>query len=79
MNAYLNAVAEELKPASQAFLADIALFAPAREVSQRNTRRAAERVRGFMAEQGPERGIPQRQRNLRRRGGDGHDDPDQQR
>jgi AcrR family transcriptional regulator len=50
VNAYLNAVAEELKPASQAFLADIALFAPAREVYQRNTRRAAERVRGFIAD-----------------------------
>ncbi len=50
VNAYLNAVAEELKPASPAFLADIALFAPAREVYQRNTRRAAERVRGFIAD-----------------------------
>jgi AcrR family transcriptional regulator len=48
--AYLNAAADELRPASRAFLTDIAEFAPAREVYRLNTRQAAERVRGFIAD-----------------------------
>jgi AcrR family transcriptional regulator len=43
--AYLNAVADALRPASRIFLDDVATFAPARSVYERNTRIAAERVR----------------------------------
>jgi AcrR family transcriptional regulator len=48
--AYLNAVADALKPASRTFLDDVAGFAPARSVYERNTRIAADRVRGLLAE-----------------------------
>jgi AcrR family transcriptional regulator len=44
ISAYLLAVAEQLQPASPAFFADVAAFAPAREIYQRNTRSAAARV-----------------------------------
>src|SRR3954453_4827191 len=43
--AYLNAVADALRPASRTFLDDVATFAPARSVYERNTRIAAERGR----------------------------------
>ena len=43
--AYLNAVADALRPASRTFLDDVATFAPARSVYERNTRIAADRVR----------------------------------
>ncbi|GAB2937523.1 TetR/AcrR family transcriptional regulator [Rhodococcus aerolatus] len=43
--AYLRAVATALRPASPAFVADLASFAPAREVYERNTTAAAARVR----------------------------------
>jgi AcrR family transcriptional regulator len=48
--AYLNAVADALRPASRTFLDDIADFAPARSVYERNTRIAADRVRGLLAD-----------------------------
>lgn len=44
VQAYLGAVAHELAPASAAFLQDVAAFAPAAEVYERNTRSAARRV-----------------------------------
>jgi AcrR family transcriptional regulator len=47
---YLNAVADALKPASRTFLDDVAGFAPARSVYERNTRIATERVRSLIAE-----------------------------
>ena len=42
---YLMAVADELRPASAQFMDDVAGFAPAREIYERNTAIAAERVR----------------------------------
>ena len=48
--AYLNAVADALRPASRTFLDDVATFAPARSVYERNTRIAAERVRMLIAD-----------------------------
>lgn len=48
--AYLNAVADALRPASRTFLDDVAGFAPARSVYERNTRIAADRVRGLIAD-----------------------------
>ena len=46
--AYLNAVADALKPASRTFLDDVSTFAPARSVYERNTRIAADRVRSLI-------------------------------
>ena len=46
--AYLRAVAAALRPASPAFVADLASFAPAREVYERNTAAAAARVRALV-------------------------------
>lgn len=46
--AYLNAVADALRPASRTFLDDVATFAPARSVYERNTRIAADRVRALI-------------------------------
>ncbi|HEY0470039.1 MAG TPA: TetR/AcrR family transcriptional regulator [Kribbella sp.] len=48
--AYLNAVADALRPASRTFLDDVATFAPARSVYERNTRIAADRVRSLIEE-----------------------------
>jgi AcrR family transcriptional regulator len=48
--AYLNEVAHQLRPASRVFLDDVATFAPARSVYERNTRIAAERVRTLIAD-----------------------------
>jgi AcrR family transcriptional regulator len=48
--AYLNAVADALRPASRTFLDDVATFAPARSVYERNTRIAADRVRTLIEE-----------------------------
>jgi AcrR family transcriptional regulator len=45
---YLEAVAEALSPASPQFRVDVAGFAPAREVYERNTAAAAERVRNLI-------------------------------
>ncbi len=47
---YLNAVSDALRPASRTFLDDVATFAPARSVYERNTRIAAERVRTLIAD-----------------------------
>ncbi|WP_047225287.1 TetR/AcrR family transcriptional regulator [Protofrankia coriariae] len=47
---YLAAVAEELKPASEAFRRDLAAFPPARDVYELNTRIAAARIRTLVAE-----------------------------
>jgi AcrR family transcriptional regulator len=52
---YLDAVAEALRTASQAFMADLALHPPSREVYERNTELASNRVRTLIAE-GVERG-----------------------
>ncbi|WP_131768754.1 TetR/AcrR family transcriptional regulator [Candidatus Protofrankia californiensis] len=50
VGAYLAAVAEELKPASEAFRRDLAAFPPARDVYELNTRIAAARIRMLVAE-----------------------------
>jgi AcrR family transcriptional regulator len=50
VGAYLDAVAKALSPVSTRFLEDVAAFAPAREVYERNTERAAERVRALINE-----------------------------
>src|SRR3954469_6942769 len=50
ISAYLLAVAEQLQPASPAFFADLAAFAPAREIYERNTRSAAARVQQLVGE-----------------------------
>ncbi|WP_222264706.1 TetR/AcrR family transcriptional regulator [Modestobacter marinus] len=50
ISAYLLAVAEQLQPASPAFFADVAAFAPAREIYERNTRAAAARVQQLVGE-----------------------------
>ena len=48
VQAYLRAVARELAPASPTFLQDVAAFAPAAEVYERNTQAAARRVRDLV-------------------------------
>ena len=50
VTAYLVAVARALAPASPAFHRDLDGFAPGREVYERNTAMAAERVRELIAE-----------------------------
>jgi AcrR family transcriptional regulator len=50
ISTYLLAVAEQLQPASPAFFADVAAFAPAREIYERNTRSAAARVRHLVTD-----------------------------
>jgi AcrR family transcriptional regulator len=50
IEAYLNAVAEQLRPLSRQFLEDMAHFAPALEVYEANTRLAADRVRQLITE-----------------------------
>jgi AcrR family transcriptional regulator len=47
---YLEAVASELQPASEAFYTDLAGFAPANEVYQANTGFAAQRVQQLVVE-----------------------------
>lgn len=47
---YLGAVADELRPASPAFMDDVAAFAPAREIYERNTAIATQRVRDLIEE-----------------------------
>lgn len=53
--AYLDAVATELAVASPRFFEDVASFAPAREVYERNTRAAAKRI-GMLIDDGVEQG-----------------------
>jgi AcrR family transcriptional regulator len=48
--AYLRAVSAELAPASATFFEDVASFAPAAAIYQRNTRAAARRVREIITE-----------------------------
>lgn len=47
---YLLAAAEELKPASERFLADVAAYAPTQAVYERNAKAAAARIREFIQE-----------------------------
>ncbi|GAA0224560.1 TetR/AcrR family transcriptional regulator [Cryptosporangium japonicum] len=47
---YLSSVADALRPASAAFIDDVAAFAPAAEIYERNTRAAAARIRAFVDE-----------------------------
>jgi len=47
---YLLAVADELRPASAQFMDDVAGFPPAREIYERNTAIAAERVRQLIVD-----------------------------
>ncbi|MFI5956218.1 TetR/AcrR family transcriptional regulator [Cryptosporangium sp. NPDC051539] len=47
---YLQAVAAALRPASAAILDDVASFAPAAEIYERNTRAAARRIRDLVDE-----------------------------
>lgn len=48
--AYLDAVADYLKPLSRAFMEDLSAFPPAAEVYRQNTSAAAERIRALIAE-----------------------------
>ncbi|TFC52165.1 TetR/AcrR family transcriptional regulator [Cryobacterium sp. TMT1-21] len=48
--AYLRAVGDELRPASVAFIDDVAAFPPANEIYERNTEIAAARVRELISE-----------------------------
>lgn len=50
VTAYLNAVARALAPAGPAFHRDLDSFAPGREVYERNTTAAADRVRSLIAD-----------------------------
>ena len=50
VTAYLNAVARALAPAGPAFHRDLDSFPPGREVYERNTTAAAERVRSLIAD-----------------------------
>lgn len=45
---YLGAVADELRPASASFMDDVAAFVPAREIYERNTAIATQRVRDLI-------------------------------
>ena len=47
---YLLAVADELRPASAEFMDDVAGFAPTREIYERNTAIAADRVRQLIVD-----------------------------
>jgi AcrR family transcriptional regulator len=49
IEAYLRAVVEELEPASEAFMNDVAEFPPARETYELNTRVAAGRIRDLIS------------------------------
>ena len=50
LHAYLTGIADELRPATAAFLADVAGFAPARAAYERNAHYAADRVRALVSE-----------------------------
>lgn len=47
---YLDAVGAALAPATASFMEDVAAFAPAREIYERNTGLAADRIRGLLLE-----------------------------
>jgi AcrR family transcriptional regulator len=48
LHAYLTGIAGELRPATVAFLTDVAAFAPARAAYERNAHYAADRVRALV-------------------------------
>lgn len=50
LEVYLGAVADALRPASAAFMDDVAAFAPAREIYERNTAIATQRVHELIVE-----------------------------
>jgi AcrR family transcriptional regulator len=50
LTAYLTAVGAALAPASEAFMEDLAAFAPARELYEQNTRAAARRVHDLISD-----------------------------
>jgi AcrR family transcriptional regulator len=50
VSAYLDAVADALRPASAEFMDDVAAFPPAREIYQRNTAIATQRVHDLIVE-----------------------------
>jgi AcrR family transcriptional regulator len=50
LTAYLTAVGIALAPASDAFMEDLAAFAPARELYEQNTRAAARRVHDLISD-----------------------------
>lgn len=50
LQVYLAAVSDELAPAAERFYADVAAFAPARELYEANTRHAAQRVQDIVVE-----------------------------
>ena len=54
IRAYLVAISEELAPASETFFRDVDMFAPTREIYQRNTQIAAERLHELVLEAVPE-------------------------
>jgi AcrR family transcriptional regulator len=47
---YLAAIGEEMQSASTDFIADVDAFDPARQIYERNTRAAAERIHGLVTE-----------------------------
>jgi AcrR family transcriptional regulator len=53
IDAYLNAVALQLAPASPAFFADLERFAPAGDIYRKNTQIAAARVQDLVLEAAP--------------------------
>lgn len=50
IGSYLEAISEELKPASDAFFRDLEFFAPAKEIYKQNTQIAAMRVQELVSE-----------------------------
>ncbi|GGS15490.1 MULTISPECIES: TetR/AcrR family transcriptional regulator [Actinokineospora] len=50
ISTYLHAAADELKPASDRFVADVAAFASTQAVYERNAKAAAARIRAFIQE-----------------------------
>ena len=55
---YLDAISDELSPASPTYFADIDAYEPAREVYRHNIRVAAQRVRDLVEESGQRRVAP---------------------
>lgn len=49
LQAYLDAVSDELAPASEQFYADLAEYPPARDLYEENTRRAGQRVQDIIS------------------------------
>jgi AcrR family transcriptional regulator len=53
---YLMSISEQLALGTPAFFADLSAFGPAREIYERNTRLAADRVKELVLDGGPARG-----------------------